>query len=105
VTAPGTAITQYEIRYRYTNFAGQVQDWRVWQVLTGNPPLQSANFDYAAQGTANGIYEFYVLATNNLNEKQPFEPSSGKGATVVLDLDNLIQTRAYLPLIQRGTLD
>jgi hypothetical protein len=46
-----------------------------------------------------------VLATNNLNEKQPFEPSSGKGATVVLDLDNLIQTRAYLPLIQRGTLD
>lgn len=105
VTAPGTTITQYEIRYRYTSFAGQVQDWRVWQVLTGNPPLQSANFDYAAEGTGNGIYDFYVLATNNLNEKQSFEPSSGKGATVVLDLDDLIQSRAYLPLIQRATFD
>jgi len=101
-TAPGTQIIQYEVRYRYTNFSGGTAGWTTWRFLTGSPPLANAEFDFASMGLGNGIYDFYVLATNNLGQSRPFEPNSGRGATAIVDLDDVIQPRAYMPLITRA---
>lgn len=97
--APGTSIVQYEVRYRYTSFAGATTNWLQWRVFTGNPPVQDAIFDYASLGHGNGLYEFFVMATANQGQPQPFDPSSGKGGSVILDLDDVIQPQAYLPVI------
>ncbi len=79
--------------------AGVPTNWVQWQVFTGNPPVQNATFDYATLGHGNGLYEFFVMATANQGLPQPFDPGSGRGGSVVLDLDDVIQTQAYLPVI------
>jgi hypothetical protein len=100
-TAPGTQIIQYEVRYRYTNFSGGVTGWTTWRFLTGSPPPANAEFLFASMGMGNGVYEFYVLATNNIGQSQPFEPDSGRGAAAIVDLDDVIQPQAYMPIVAR----
>ncbi|MEJ5248551.1 MAG: DNRLRE domain-containing protein [Caldilinea sp.] len=91
--APGTTITSYELRYRYAPFGGAPGAWTTWSAFPGSQT--SANFT-PAQG--NGLYEFFAIATNNVGQVQPFEPDSGLSATVILDLEDTIQVRAYMPL-------
>lgn len=100
-TAPGTQIIQYEVRYRYTNFNGGSTGWTTWRFLTGSPPPASAEFPFASMGMGNGVYEFYVLATNSMGQSQPFEPNSGRGALAIVDLDDVIQPQAYMPIMAR----
>lgn len=100
-TAPGTQIIQYEVRYRYTGFSGNSTGWTTWRFLTGSPPPANAEFPFESMGMGNGVYEFYVLATNNLGQSQPFEPNSGRGASAIVDLDDVIRPQAYMPLVAR----
>ncbi|MCL4828804.1 MAG: fibronectin type III domain-containing protein [Caldilinea sp.] len=100
-TAPGTQIIQYEVRYRYTNFSGSSTGWTTWRFLTGSPPDASAEFPFTSMGMGNGVYDFYVLATNSMGQTQPFEPNSGRGASAIVDLDDVIQPQAYMPIMAR----
>ena len=61
--------------------------------------------DYAARGHGDGIYEFFVQATDNINQTQPFDPATGTGGSVILDLTDQIQPAAYLPIIHNSTPD
>lgn len=97
--APGTSITQFELRYRYTPFGGPTGAWTTWQVFGG--AIETADFS----PLGNGLYEFYALATNNLGQVQTFDPGNGAGDAVILDLDDLIQPAAYLPFISKNIPD
>ncbi|MBE2237022.1 MAG: fibronectin type III domain-containing protein [Caldilineaceae bacterium] len=101
--APGTTITEYELRYRYTPFNGVTGSWLTWQTFPG--ATESANFDYSALGFSDGLYEFYALATNNLGQKQTFNPDNGAGESVILDLNDQLQPAIYLPFIADTTPD
>ena len=101
--APGTSIVRYNLSYRYTNFAGVTTPWAV--VALPTPLTTAINFDYAALGHGDGIYEFFVQATDNLNQTQPFDPSTGTGDSVILDLADQIQPAAFLPFIGNATPD
>lgn len=103
VTAPGTTITLYTLSYRYTPFGGVTSAWA--QVALPTPTATSINFDYAALGLGNGIYEFAVQATNSVNQTQPFDQASQLAASVILDLDDTIQPRLYLPIMARQVVD
>ena len=102
-TAPGTTITGYEVRYRFTSFAGVTGSWVTWNTFPGS--TTTANFDLAAAGLGNGAYEFFAMATNNVPQTQPFNPDSGLGSSVVLDLEDTFQTFFHLPIIDRTVPD
>mgnify|MGYP007037056949 CR=1 FL=1 len=97
LTPPGTTITEVKIFYRYTPFGGTASAWTQWQVFTTD--VGPADFDYTALGHSNGLYEFSGVATNNTGATQPFDPTNGLGASVILDLDDQIQPQAYMPII------
>ncbi|MFO7631276.1 MAG: DNRLRE domain-containing protein [Caldilinea sp.] len=98
--APGTTINSYEVRYRFTGFGSASGPWISWTTFPGT--TTSADF---TPELGNGIYEFFVIATNNLGQVQPFEPQSGLGASVIVDLEDTIQPRAYMPIIARQAAD
>lgn len=95
--APGTTITTYELRYRHTPFGGAAGPWTTWNTFPGT--TTSADFDYAALSLGDGLYEFFAIATNNINQTQPFNPDSGTGASVILDLGGQIQVEFFMPII------
>ena len=97
--APGTTIVRYTVNYRYTNPSGVTTPWAVWPLGVGNDLATSTNFDYASLGFGDGIYEFFVQATNNINQTQPLNPATGAGDSVILDLSDLIQPRSYMPIV------
>ncbi len=97
LTPPGTTITEVKIFYRYTPFGGAASAWTQWQVFTTD--TGPADFDYTALGHSNGLYEYSGVATNNTGATQPFDPTNGLGASVILDLDDQIQPQAYMPII------
>jgi hypothetical protein len=97
--APGTSIVRYTVNYRYTNSSGVTTAWAQWPLGVGNDLATSTNFDYASLGFGDGIYEFFVQATNNLGQTQPLNPATGTGDTVILDLGDRIQTRSYMPIV------
>ena len=97
--APGVSIIGYELRYRYTRFGGAPGAWTTWRTFPGT--TLSADFDYAALGLGNGIYDFFALATNSIGQTQRFDPSSGTGASVILDLNDEAPPRAYFPIVSR----
>ncbi len=101
--APGTSIVRYTLNYRYTDFAGTTTAWAVWPLA--NPLATSTNFDYASLGFGNGIYEFFAQATDNLNQTQPLNPAGGAGGSIILDLDDQIQARQFMPFASNQTLD
>lgn len=101
--APGTTVVRYDLSYRYTNLSGVTTSWTA--VTLANPLDTTINFDYAARGHGDGLYEFFVQATNNLNQTQPFDPSSGTGRSVILDLADQIQPAAYMPIIHSSFPD
>ena len=45
------------------------------------------------------------MATNNVPQTQPFNPDSGLGSSVVLDLEDTFQTFFHLPIIDRTVPD
>ncbi|MFZ1768431.1 MAG: DNRLRE domain-containing protein [Caldilinea sp.] len=102
-SAPGTTITEYELRYRYTPFDGVTGNWLTWQTFPG--ATESANFDYTALGLGNGLYEFYALATNNLGQKQTFNPDNGAGQSVILDLNDQLLPAVYMPFVSNTASD
>ena len=97
--APGTTIVRYTVNYRYTNNSGVTTAWAQWPLGVGNDLATSTNFDYASLGFGDGIYEFFVQATNNLGQTQPLNPATGTGDTVILDLSDQIQPRSYMPIV------
>ena len=101
--APGTSIVSFELRYRYTGFGAPLGAWRTWNTFPGT--TLTADFDYASLGLGNGVYDFFALATNSIGQTQTFDPNSGTGASVILDLNDEIQPRAYFPLITNGAPD
>lgn len=101
--APGTTIVRYNLSFRYTNFSGVTTNWAA--VPLPNPLTTSINFDYAALGHGDGIYEFFVQATDNINQTQPFDPATGTGESVILDLADQIQPAAYMPIIHSSSPD
>ena len=101
--APGTSITTYELRYRHTPFNGTAGAWTTWNTFPAT--TTSANFDYAALSLGDGLYEFFAIATNNLGQRQPFNPDSGTGASVILDLDGKITFDFYMPIISNQMPD
>jgi hypothetical protein len=103
ITAPTTTVTQYTLSFRHTPFGGSTGAWT--QVPVNPPTAVSINFDYAALGLGNGIYEFVVQATNNFNQTQPFAQASTLSASVVLDLDDTIQPRLYMPIVANQIVD
>ncbi|HHW85141.1 MAG TPA: fibronectin type III domain-containing protein [Chloroflexi bacterium] len=101
--APGTTIVRFDLSYRYTDLNGATTSWTA--VALPTPLTTSIDFDYAALGHGDGLYEFFVQATNNLNQTQPFNPSMGTGGSVILDLADQIQPAAYLPIIHSSIPD
>lgn len=101
--APGTTIVRYTLSYRYTPLNGATTNWAA--VALPTPLTTSIDIDYAALGHGDGIYEFFVQATDNLNQTQPFDPSTGTGRSVILDLADQIQPTAYLPIIHSSIPD
>ncbi len=101
--APGTTIVSYELRYRYTSFTGATGPWRTWTSFPGT--TAAADFDYAALGLGDGFYEFFALATNSIGQTQTFDPASGTGASVVLDLNDTIQPGSHMPIISNQLPD
>ena len=97
--APGTTITEYELRYRFTPMGGNTGAWTTWQTFGG--AIETADFI----PLGDGLYEFYALATNSVGQKQTFNPGNGAGDSVILDLGDLIQPAAYLPIIGKTTPD
>ena len=47
----------------------------------------------------DGVYSFAVTARDNLNRQQPF--NNVAQATVIVDLADLIQPGAYMPVIRK----
>lgn len=92
-TPPGTVITQYQIHYRVRDFSGAiVQNWSVWQTFDGS--LTNVTFPIQL---SNGLYDFEATATNDKGQTTPF---AGKAeATMIVDQNNSIQPRAYMPQV------
>jgi hypothetical protein len=97
IAAPGTTIVTVELRYRFTGFRGTPGAWTTWNTFPGT--TLAADFDYAALGLGNGHYDFFALATNNRGQTQTFDPESGTGASVTLDLNDEVQTWGHLPIV------
>lgn len=88
--APGQPIVHYDVYYRYNGGT-----WTLWQRF---PATQlSASFPFQALGFGDGLYEFEVIATNNVGRTEPLRLISEQ--SMVVDLADLVQVRAYLPLI------
>ena len=85
-----------QLRYRYTPFGGPAGNWIVWNTFPG--ATGSANFDYAALGLGNGLYEFNAVATNSVGQTEPFDPNNPRGASVILDLNDEINLWIFFPL-------
>jgi len=96
IAPPGSTITEVKIFYRYTPFGGTSSNWTQWQVFTTD--TGPADFDYTALGHGNGLYEFSGVASTS-SATQPFDPTNGLGASVILDLNDQIQPQAYMPVI------
>ncbi len=101
--APGTTIVRYDLSYRYTDINGATTSWT--SVALPTPLTTAINFDYTALGHGDGLYEFFVQATNNLGQTQPFNPSSGTGNSVILDLADRYQVAGYLPIVHNSPVD
>lgn len=97
LTPPGTTITEVKIFYRHTPLSGTATAWTQWQSFATN--TGPADFDYTALGHGNGLYELSAVATNSAGAAQPFDPNNGLGAAVILDLNDEIQPRLYLPIV------
>ncbi|MCB0148918.1 MAG: hypothetical protein KDE01_14860, partial [Caldilineaceae bacterium] len=77
--------------------------WTTWNTFPGT--TTSADFDYASLTLGDGLYEFFAIATNNLGQRQPFNPDSGTGASVILDLGGEIQVEFFMPIISNQMPD
>lgn len=98
--APGVTMQSYELSYRFTPLGGSPGAWTAWSTFPGT--TTSGVF---VPGSGNGIYEFFAVAVNSLGQRQPFDPASGLGASVILDLDDTIQPRLYMPIVSNQVLD
>jgi hypothetical protein len=98
--APGTSMLRYELSYRFTPFGGSPGAWTPWATFPG-----TSTREVFTPGSGNGVYEFFAVAINNFGQRQPFEPESGLGASIILDLDDTIQPRLYLPVMARQMVE
>ena len=88
---PGTFLTGYTVLFRY-NFG----TWALWSTF---PATQTtAIFNWVSTGLGDGIYEFQATADNNDPAQQPLLlPQYAK--TIIVDMADAYQVRAYLPLV------
>ena len=94
LTAPGTSIVSYEVRYRFGKGA-----WQTW--LSATTKTSGKFLIPVPPGTVmgpDGILYFEVAATNSLGQKESFtgEPEAAK---VIDRLAPYIEDRLYLPLL------
>jgi hypothetical protein len=98
--APGTTLATYELSYRFTPLGGSPGAWTAWANFPG-----TTTTNVFVPGSGNGIYEFFAVGVNNLGQRQPFDPASGFGASVILDLDDTIQPQLYMPIVSNQIVD
>jgi len=98
--APGVTMASYELSYRFTPFGGSPGAWTAWNTFPG-----AAVSGVFTPESGNGFYEFFAVGVNSLGQRQPFDPDSGLGASVILDLDDTIQPRLFMPIMARQVVD
>ena len=89
-TPSGTFLTGYTVLYRFNSGA-----WTLWSSF---PATQtSAIFNWVSTGLGDGAYEFQATAANNAGQPPVQLPQYAK--TIIVDMADAFQVRAYLPLV------
>jgi hypothetical protein len=87
-----TTVTETRIYYQY-----KLGQWKLWDVFPY--PQLSAPFPWEQLGLGDGPYAFEAIALNTLGQ---VEPLSGQPEAIILvDMADLINPRAYLPIHTR----
>ena len=89
-TPSGTFLTGYTVLYRFNSGA-----WTLWSSF---PATQTSEiFNWVSTGLGDGAYEFQATAANNAGQPPVQLPQYAK--TIIVDMADAFQVRAYLPLV------
>jgi len=86
-TAPGSSITKYDIYFQFDNGA-----WALMGTYSGS--TLSDTFDYP---NGDGRYGFESVATNSLGQMEARNYAAE--AVMVVDIDDVYQVAAYVPIL------
>ena len=92
-TPAGTSIVSYVVWFNYNS-----QGWTAVVPTLPGGSTGSYAFDWVQRGLGDGPYLFKVTATNNLGLQTPADFPYGQ-TSVIVDMADKYQVRAYLPIV------